>query len=499
VVGLQYKPLSEYLQAVVSDPILEGALIGARVDDLQSGKTLFVHNPDQLINPASVTKMFTTAAALALLNPDFRFKTEVYARRKPENGVVRGPLYLKGYGDPYLVNERMTYMADEIKALGIEKVEGPLILDDSYFDERTEGPGWSQDDSSRPYQAPMGALSLNFNSVAVLLFPGEGEGKTARVELVPDSDHFRLMNKVDTTARGTRISLDVDRYGRKTRVTVRGHVSANHPGSRHHCRVSSPTWYTGHSFHKALTRSGIRLRRSIRRGTTPSWADLIYTLRSPALGELVRKVNKRSQNFMAEQLYKALGAEFMGPPGSWWKGQQVLNAFFEEEVGIPSGSYVLHNGSGLNDVNRVSVSHVTRLLSYMWTRFDIRPDFLSSLAVAGADGTVWGRFTHPTVARTMRLKTGSLSGVRALAGYIHSRGRQTFAFAMLVSNYSCRGYQVNRLIDRFASALARADRNLQVEEEVEVLPIMERPIALIAPEGPPEGNEEADIPIGEIQ
>ena len=498
VIGLQYRPLAEILNAVVSDPNLEGARVGVRVDDVQTGRTIFAHNPDWLINPASVTKVFTTAAALCLLHPDYRFKTEVYMRKRPDNGVVAGPLYIKGYGDPFLVNERITYLVNELKTFGLEKIDGPLIMDDSFFDAQGQGPGWSQDDTSRPYQAPMGALSLNFNSVTVMLFAGEKVGKPARVELNPDSDHFRLVNRVVTSHKRTWIKIDVDRIGKRTRVLVRGRVNVHHPGSRHHCRVTQPTWYVGHSIRNALKRAGIRARRHIRRGSVPARADLYYTLRSPALGELVRKVNKLSQNFMAEQLLKTLGAEFMGEPGSWYKGQQVMNAFLEEEVGIPSGTYILHNGSGLNDVNRITVSQVVKLLHYMWGRFDVRPDFLASLAVAGADGTVNGRFAHPTLARTMRLKTGSLENVRALSGYIHSRGKQVFAFAFLVSDYQCRGYQVSRLIDRFASALARADRNLQVVDEVEVEPVEPRADpALITPTGPPQGPEEADIPRGE--
>jgi D-alanyl-D-alanine carboxypeptidase/D-alanyl-D-alanine-endopeptidase (penicillin-binding protein 4) len=498
VIGLSFKPLSEILHAVVSDPNLEGARVGVRVEDVETGRTLFAHNPDWLINPASVTKVFTTAAALCLLHPDYRFKTEVYMRKRPDNGVVAGPLYLKGYGDPFLVNERITYLANELKTLGLEKIEGPLVLDDSFFDGQGEGPGWSQDDSSRPYQAPMGALSLNFNSVTVTLFAGEGVGKPARVELHPDSDHFLLINRVVTSHQRTWIKIDADRMGKRTRVVVRGRVNAHHPGSRHQCRVTLPTWYTGYSFFNALKSAGVRARTSVRRGAVPNHADLYYTLRSPALGELVRKVNKLSQNFMAEQLLKTLGAEFLGEPGSWYKGQQVMNAFLDEEVGIPPGTYILHNGSGLNDVNRVTVTQVVKLLHYMWGRFDVRPDFLASLAVAGADGTVNGRFAHPTLARTMRLKTGSLENVRALTGYIHSRGKQVFAFAFLVSDYQCHGYQVSHLIDRFASALARADRNLQVIEEVEIEPVEpEADPTLITPAGPPQGPEEADIPRGE--
>jgi serine-type D-Ala-D-Ala carboxypeptidase/endopeptidase (penicillin-binding protein 4) len=499
VVGLEFEPLLDLLKSITADPRIGDARVSIRVDNVETGETLFAYNPDLLVNPASVTKMFTTAASLCLLHPDYRFKTEVYAHDEPENGKIQGPIYLKGYGDPFLVNERLFYLACELRSLDIQRIEGPLILDDSYFDGEGEGPGWDQDDTSRSYQAPMGALSLNFNTVRIQVFPGEGVGKSARLEILPDSDHFRLVNRVTTGLKRTRIYLDTDGIGRRTRVVVRGQVSLHHPGSRHFCRIIFPTWYTGHSFRKALGQAGVRTRNLVRRGKVPSHAQLIYTLRSPALGELVRKVNKRSQNFMAEQMFKTLGAELIGEPGTWHKGQQVINAFLEEEVGIPAGSYVLHNGSGLNDVNRVSASHVVALLRYMWTRFDVRPDFLASLAVAGADGTVMGRFAHPSLARTMRLKTGGLHNVRALAGYIRTRGEQVYAFSMMVTDFSCEGYRASRLIDRFASAISRADRDLQVVKEVEVLPLdNEEQSQLVGPAGPPEGSEEADIPIGEV-
>jgi D-alanyl-D-alanine carboxypeptidase/D-alanyl-D-alanine-endopeptidase (penicillin-binding protein 4) len=497
VIGLQFKPLVQYLDNIVNSDYLEEALIGASVVNVKTGHVVFSHNGDQLINPASVTKMFTTASALSLLHPDFRFKTEVYTRKQPKDGVADA-LYIKGHGDPFLVNERLSYLASEIRSLGIKRINGPLVLDDSYFDHTSEGPGWDQDNSSRPYQAPMGALSLNFNSIAALIFPGATPGKPARVELFPDSEYFQLENSVRTSRRSSRILLESEEYGNKTRVKIRGRISIHNPGSRRHCRVFHPVWYTGHSIRKAFMHAGIRMRRTVRQGIVPNNAELLYTLRSPSLGELVRKVNKRSQNFMAEQLFKTIGAELISPPGSWWKGQRVINAFLEEEVGLLPGSYILHNGSGLNDVNRVTANQVTKLLLYMWKRFDVRPDFLASLAVAGADGTVLGRFTNPAVKRTMRLKTGSLENVRALAGYINTQGDQVFAFSFLVSNYTSEGYQVSHLIDRFASAVSRADGSLQVVEEIEVLPLdNEEKSVLIAPVGPPEGTEEAEIIKGE--
>lgn len=189
LVGLQFRPLSQLLKSIISDPKLDGAILGAKVVDVETDNVIFAYNPDVLINPASVTKVFTSAAALSLLHPNFRFKTEIYARSQPKKGVISGSLYIKGYADPFLVNERLHYLASELRSLGIRQINGPLVLDDRYLDKREQGPGWNQDTSSKPYQAPMGALSLNFNSVAVLLFPST-VGKLARVELVPQSSHL---------------------------------------------------------------------------------------------------------------------------------------------------------------------------------------------------------------------------------------------------------------------------------------------------------------------
>jgi D-alanyl-D-alanine carboxypeptidase/D-alanyl-D-alanine-endopeptidase (penicillin-binding protein 4) len=458
---------------------------------------VFAHNPDLLVNPASVTKIFTTAAALWLLHPEYRFETELISNARPERGVVKGPLYVRGTGDPFMVSERMTYLAMELKAYGLRKVEGPLILDDSYFDDVSSGPGWSQDDTSEPYQAPMGALSLNFNSVSVLVFPAEAVSAPARIELLPSSEAFKVENQVTTVPRGTRVRVRVSPLGRQTKILAKGQIGVEHPGLRTMVRVEDPSWYFGYSLIEALRREGIQIGKTVRRGKAPERGNLLLTFRSPSLGELIRTVNKRSQNFMAEQLYKTLGAEFLGPPGSWWKGQQVITAFMEEEVGVPAGSYVLHNGSGLNDTNRVSAAQVVKLLRTMAKRHDVRADFEASLAVGGADGTVAGRFTAPDVARALRVKTGSLGNVRALAGYVTSRNGETFAFAFLVSRYGCGSYQVLELIDRLGATLAQTDANHQVVGEVELPPLPLPDPDWVTPDGPPEGLEEGEIPIGE--
>lgn len=496
--GLQYKPLREILQTIVNSPDLQNALVGTQVVSISTGEVIFEHRPDQLINPASVSKVFTTAAALSLLMPSYRFKTEIYIKQKPKEGVLKGPLYVKGYGDPLMVNERLTHLAQELKAVGIEKINGPIVLDDSYFDNVSEGPGWDQDDSSRPYISPMSALSLNFNSAALLVFPGPSIGSKAKLSILPDSDHFIVENLTKTSRNRTWIRLKVTSKGNRTKIRVKGRVSIHHPGSRTYFRVTSPTMYFGRSFRQALKHVGIKTRQSVRRGVTPDWMDRFYVMRSAELGELVRKVNKRSQNFMAEQLFKSIGAWLLGPPATWYKGQQAMRAFLEEEVGIAPHTYVLHNGSGLNDVNRVTPRQVVKVLRYMWNRFDVWPDFVASLAVAGSDGTVTHRFMHPAIKRTMRLKTGSLRQVRALAGYVHTAGGEILAFSILISRYECSGHDTIKIINRFASALSRANADRMLVEEIR-LPD-ESDLIRFTPltgQGPQEGHEDASIPIGE--
>ncbi len=493
--GVSLRPLPELLKSIVGDPTLNGALVSAQVTRVQDGKTLFSHQSDMLVNPASVTKIFTTAAALCLLHPDFRFRTEIYALSPPVNGQLMGPWYLKGTGDPFLVSERLQYMAAEVKALGIDQIQGPVLLDDTYFDEEGDGPGWDQDHTARPYQAPMGALSLNFNAVAVLVFPTKA-GKIARVDLFPKTDHFKLVNQVTTSDR-THFTLDSRRVNNKDQITVTGRISLHHPGARTHCKVTNPTFYTGYSLLDAFKRQGIKVGDTVKRGQVPGGAELIYSYQSLSLGELVRKVNKLSQNFMAEQLWKTLGTEFLGPPGSWHKGERVMQSFLAEEVGIPAGAYVLSNGSGLNDTNRVTAAQVVSLLRYVWNRFDVQSEFLSSLAVAGADGTVIGRFTHPMVARTIRVKTGTLENVRAMAGYAQSRGNEVFAFSMIVQDFQGPGAKVSHLIDRFAAALSRADGNRLVTDEFEISPLETSKNQSVWPPALAPGTEESLIPSGE--
>jgi D-alanyl-D-alanine carboxypeptidase/D-alanyl-D-alanine-endopeptidase (penicillin-binding protein 4) len=446
------------LKTLIQRPPLDKARVGVDVHALPSGEVVFQHNPDELLNPASNVKLFTAAASLARLGPEYRFTTEVYAdaSSRPGDPTV-GTLYLRGKGDPSLVSERLWLVAAELQHHGIRTVRNGIVADDTFFDAEREGPGWDQESSDRPYMAPTGALSLNFNSVAVYVTPGARPGQKARVELEPASAFFVLDNQVVTApTRGRqRIVISSIGAGDRQRIVVRGRVPAGRGGSTFYKKIDNPPLYTASTLKEFLALRGVSVRGKVRTGAVPSDARLIASFESPQLGVIIRDLNKLSNNFIAEQLLKTLGAEMKGAPGTWSKGIAAAEEALAE-MGIPRGSYVMKNGSGLNDTNRFSAAQLSRLLVEMSRRFPLAAEFTASLAVAGRDGTVRLRMDGTDAVGRLRAKTGTLENVSALSGYVETAGGEKYAFSILVNDFPGALYPVLGAIDSMGALLAAA-------------------------------------------
>jgi D-alanyl-D-alanine carboxypeptidase/D-alanyl-D-alanine-endopeptidase (penicillin-binding protein 4) len=427
-------PLAAALDRALSRKGLRAARSSLIVVDPATGEILYERQADELLNPASVTKIVTSALALARLGPEHRFATDVLAAVEPDGEILKGDLFVRGSGDPKLVTETMYKLASNVAALGLREVRGNLVVDDSAFDAERRGPGWDQDDSDRPYQAPAGAASVNFNALEVLVYPGRKVGAPARVLTDPSTSYVRIENHARTVAaRGkTRIRARSVAGRDRNVLRVRGTIARDHPGWSTWRKVDHPPLYFGVLFQEMLRRVGVTVRGKARHGKVPARSDLLTRVRSPQLATLLTDLNKFSQNFMAEQVLKAVGAHVSGRPGSWKNGALAAQAFLEE-IGIPRGSYVFRNGSGLNDVNRMSARQVVRVLVAMLRRFPVAAEFLSSLAVAGADGSVKRRLGARDLYRRLRVKTGWLNGVSGLAGYVETRDRRTLAFALLIN------------------------------------------------------------------
>jgi len=429
---------------------LSDARLGMQLVSLDDGSVVFSKDADALMNPASNVKLVTAAAALAKLGPEYRFDTEFLVEPGPTDRVRA--LFIRGKGDPSLTTEKLHAIASELAHLGLREV-GELVLDDTWFDGERLAPGFEQEVSDRAYTAPTGALSLNANAVGVYL-RASAPGARAVVELEPPSDYFEVVNAaVGASSRARRASVSSSWTGTQQRITVRGTVPVAGEWAVWK-RIDHPPMYFGFTFKRVLEMHGIRVRGKPRLGAAPERSRLLYVAQSETFDLILKRMNKYSSNFVAEQLLKTLGAELKGPPGSTANGVAVAEEFLEREVGIPRGSYILRNGSGLNDTNRFTPRQLAQLLQVMWDRFPLAPEYLSSVGIAGKDGTLRYRFEGSEAVGRLRAKTGTLENVSALSGYVQSVGGERFAFSVMVNDYAGRSGPVVQGIDALGAAVA---------------------------------------------
>jgi serine-type D-Ala-D-Ala carboxypeptidase/endopeptidase (penicillin-binding protein 4) len=446
--------LRKAVEQLLSQPPLSNARVALQVESLDDGQVVYSRNPDDLLNPASNTKLVTAAAGLLRLGPEYRFTTDYLTDKAIARGRI-GVLYVKGRGDPSVTTERLDGLVSDLWHRGVRSI-GAIVLDDSFFDREEFGPGWEQEPSDKAWAAGVGALSLNHNAVAIYITPGDRVGARARVEVEPDSrDYFIIDNRVATVRANGRRKLRPRTIaeGERTRIVVDGRIPLRADSMVMYRRVGDPAFYYGQTLRMLLRQRGIRLTGGVKRGAVPQTAVLIQSYDSPELAEIIRDMNKVSSNFIAEMVVKTLGAELKGTPGSWPKGLEVAEDLLAE-LGIPRGTYVLKNGSGLNDTNRFTARQLATLLQAVWKRFPVASEFVSSLGIAARDGTMRLRMEGTDAAGRLRAKTGTLERVTALSGYVQSLGGERFVFSVLVNDWSGKSAPVISSIDRLGGMLA---------------------------------------------
>lgn len=442
---------------------LDASRVAVQVISLDTADVVFAHNADELLNPASNVKLVTTATALARLGPEFQFSTEFACSQRVVNGECP-VLYIRGRGDPLLYTERIYGIAGDLMHHGLQKI-GRIVVDDTYFDAVRGGPGWDQENtanSDRAYMAPAGALSVNHNTVAIYVSPGAREGLRAKIEIEPASDFFIVDNAVVTVPRRSRgrINPSSQAAGGRQRVRVTGRLPLGRRTAVFYRKVDNPPMYAGETFKAIFIQRGISVRGNVQLGVVPEGAVELHTSYSRSLGEVVRELNKHSNNFMAEQVLKTLGAEVKGPPGTWAKGVSVVEEWLAE-IGIPKGSFVMQNGSGLNDTNRFSVSQLTRLLASVESRSWFFPEYAASLPVAGRDGTLRNRLDETLAAGRLRGKTGTLENVTALSGYMRLASGERLAYSIIVNDFSSRHGPAIRAVNSIAATIASGGHSVE--------------------------------------
>lgn len=449
---------SKKIARVLDDRCLNDTRVGIKITSLKTGEVIYEQNADELFIPASNMKLITTAAALSRLKPEYKFRTTVAYDGVRDGGTINGNLYIKGFGDPKLVTEELLFIVREIRDSGVEVISGDVIADDSFFDNKRIGSGWKTGDSSRAYNARIGALSLNFNTITVCVASGKNYKDRPAITINPPTNFIEVVNKVVTKKRKRRTAITVDRIaeGGGDKIVVNGEISGSNKKTCYYRSISNPPIYTATVFKEFLEREGIAIKGDIKYGVQPADAVELLNHESVPLSIIVRDLNKISNNFIAEQILKTMGAEVKGAAGTTEKGLAVIEEYLED-IGIKKGEYSAADGSGLSQFNRLTPSQIIRVLEMMYNDFKLQPEYTASLSVIGIDGSLKERINGSMVERMVRGKTGTLDGVSAISGYAACSDcdikGEIFAFSIILNNFRCDVTRIWNIQNRIISAL----------------------------------------------
>lgn len=432
--------LEERIAPILRDPALHGTEFGLQVVNVRTGEEVFARAPDEKLVPASVMKVLTAAVAMRELGAGYRFSTYVSADGAIDaDGVLEGDLYVQGFGDPTVVTENLWRLAYDLRLSGLKKVEGDIIYDDQHFDSDRLIAGWRKDldmANGPAYFAPLGALSVNFNTACLVVRPGSEAGVSGEVVLEAPHDAVKVVNKVTTGSRRSRARLNIVRSKRgKDNVTfeVSGSVPFGADSSRFYRAIVDPLSQFKGVFSSHLQVHGIEVSGEHRRGEAPKSLDMLARHESASLPSVLARMNKHSSNFIAEHVLKAVGAEVHGEPGTTRKGLLVIGSYLES-LGASSDDFDLVNGSGLSRDAYLPPSLVNAVLIDMANDPILAPEFTASLAIGGVDGTLWTRFRGEDAAGRLRGKTGTLNHVTGLAAYVAGGDGELYAFTFLVND-----------------------------------------------------------------
>ncbi|MEC7640670.1 MAG: D-alanyl-D-alanine carboxypeptidase/D-alanyl-D-alanine-endopeptidase, partial [Nitrospinota bacterium] len=431
-------PFRKKVENYLKHPCLKKGNFGIQIFSLDKGESLYQYQSNHLFIPASNLKLITTAAAMTYLGPNYRFTTELHTDGEVKEDVLHGNLYFKGFGDPKLVTEHMWILANQLKNQPIKKVGGNLIADDSFFDNVRRVKSWKKKFGAEAYNAPLGALSFNFNTVTVFVLPGPSAGSKPVVVVDPNTDYTRVSNQAVTLPANSRNRLIVNRvdHGEFNEIVLTGGIPHNGARSRYFLNITNPAYYAARVFKLFLAQAGVEVTGEIQNGILPDNAKLLLQHESEPLSLILRGLNKFSNNFVAEQVVKAIAAKKFGAPGNTKNGVKVINEYMQS-LGFAADGFTLVDGSGLSRNSRLSPNHIVAVLRDVDGDMSIFPEFISSLAVMGQDGSVKERMNGRSGTQRLRVKTGTLNGVSSISGYFQADNRERFAFSILMNDLKC--------------------------------------------------------------
>jgi D-alanyl-D-alanine carboxypeptidase/D-alanyl-D-alanine-endopeptidase (penicillin-binding protein 4) len=410
--------------------------VGAYVQEIGTSKPLFTQQPAKPMNPASTMKLVTTFAGLELLGPNYQWITEAYADGPIVGSVLEGNLVLKGRGDPKITVEQFRDFVAHIRATGLSSIRGDLVLDRTWFDTGPYDPGAFDGEPLRPYNVGPDALAVNFKTVRFVFAPNAAaDGVDVRVE--PPIDHVAVHGAPRLVAGECgdwRALLQAEFADRDdgADATFRGRYALTCGEREWYVALLDHPHYMLNLFARDWADSGGIFAGTVREGATPLSATRIASLESAPLHDVVRDINKLSNNLMARQLFLTLATTAFPPPATTAHAALAVEQWLaRRKLHFPD--LIMVNGSGLSRKERIAAQSMGRLLLAA-DASSVRSEYISSLGVAATDGTVSKRFVDDDVAEQAFLKTGTLEGVRAIAGYVFGPAGRRFIVVCFVNH-----------------------------------------------------------------
>lgn len=423
-------PVTESLNAIINkvDPNIN---MGMMVVDLNTGKTLYQRNSNKPFTPASNMKLFSEAAALILFGPGYNFRTTLSTDAKVLNdGMLDGSVYLRLDGDPSFTQKDLKELLVELSNWGVKQISGNFVLISSNSKIKPHAPGTDPKDYTHGYGAPVTPLILDENRVSVTVNPGM-VGQFALIEYSAGENSFILDNKVKTLAKG-RCGISA-KVTHENHLRVRGCIHASSQAIQLEIPIVNPLIYAKTVVKNQLKNLGIQLRGDVVLENNLKPSMLLVAHNSKPITQLMANTLKHSDNLYADSLFLHAAQNINGKPLSWQKSEVVIKNFLQQQTGINMQNAVLIDGSGLSSHDLVTPYQTISLLKYIHYHFPLAYEYITALPIAGQDGTLWKRFRKPTQRGFLRAKTGTLTGVLSLSGYLYTANGHTLAFAIYIN------------------------------------------------------------------
>ncbi|WP_413559954.1 D-alanyl-D-alanine carboxypeptidase/D-alanyl-D-alanine-endopeptidase [Bdellovibrio sp. HCB209] len=427
----------------------------ATVGEGENLKVLLDNNGSKIMIPASITKIATASAVLATFPPGHKFKTQIWTTGDISKGVLKGNVYLKGGGDPSFVSENMWFLVNAFLRNDIKRVEGDIVVDDSLFDKMRYDISRQKERVDRAYDAPVGAMSFNWNSINIFVRPGAKAGDDARVYADPENDYIRLVAKTKTKATAGEVFADrkEDPKFDGDLLHVGGSIGVNTKEVTIFKNITQPDLWSGYNLKAFLAQRGVTVTGAVKTGNTPATASLAAEAESKAIEAIVADMNKFSNNYVAEMLTKNMGTLKKDKGVTLADGMLVIQDHMQA-LQIPKDQYSLQSPSGLTRENKMSSYAMWKVLQHLRNDFRVQPEFLQSLPIAGIDGTLKKRMKGTNAERWVRAKTGYINNVVTLAGYAGLEDGKVITFSFIY-NGSTDEAMVRQYFDNLLKSLIK--------------------------------------------